>query len=64
MLKSGELKPKEEKKLRKTLRDKVLNTAKRFGKARFSQISSKHMALAKGPMPEYIKEAINWLIEQ
>lgn len=63
-LKSGKLNSKEEKTLRENLRNKVLNTAKRFGKARFAQTSSKHMDLAKGSMPKYIKEAINWLIEQ
>ena len=63
-LKSGELDPKEKTKLKRDLRDKVLNTAKRFGKARFAQTASKHMELAKSSMPKYIKDAINWLIEQ
>lgn len=41
----------------------VLNTAKRFGKARFAQVVSKHVGLATG-LPDYIREAINWLIQQ
>lgn len=41
----------------------VLNTAKRFGKARFAQIAAKHVNLAT-EIPQYIKDAINWLIEE
>ena len=40
----------------------ILNTAKRFGKARFAQITAKHVAEAKD-MPEYIAQAIDWLQE-
>jgi putative ATP-dependent endonuclease of OLD family len=40
----------------------VLNTAKRFGKARFAQLASKHSHLAK-EIPDYIKEAIEWLLQ-
>jgi putative ATP-dependent endonuclease of the OLD family len=39
----------------------VLNTAKRFGKARFAQVASKQVALAKS-LPAYIREAVEWLI--
>lgn len=41
----------------------VLNTAKRFGKARFAQIASKHVAAHATDLPEYIREAIEWLIQ-
>jgi putative ATP-dependent endonuclease of OLD family len=43
------------------LRTTVLNTAKRFGKARFAQVASKHTYLAE-EVPSYIRDAINWLI--
>jgi len=43
-------------------RNKVLNTSKRFGKARYAQITSKHVGLATD-IPAYIKEAVNWLIQ-
>lgn len=39
----------------------VLNTAKRFGKARFAQVASKHVQLATGT-PKYIADAIRWLV--
>ncbi|WDH21367.1 ATP-dependent nuclease [Pseudomonas chlororaphis] len=45
------------------LRNKVLRTAKRFGKGRFAQVTARHAALA-GSVPEYIVDAINWLREQ
>ena len=44
------------------LRDAVLNTAKRFGKARFSQIASRHVDKATD-MPKYITDAVEWLTE-
>jgi putative ATP-dependent endonuclease of OLD family len=43
------------------LKDRVLNTAKRFGKARFAQLSSKYANTAT-ELPEYITNAVNWLI--
>ncbi len=43
-------------------REKVLNSAKRFGKARFAQVSSKYLEYATD-VPTYIKDAIEWLIE-
>jgi putative ATP-dependent endonuclease of OLD family len=43
-------------------KDRVLRTAKRFGKARFSQVISKHVASATA-VPEYIANALNWLME-
>jgi putative ATP-dependent endonuclease of OLD family len=39
----------------------VLRTAKRFGKARFSQVVSKNTRLA-GDLPEYISDAVIWLV--
>ena len=46
---------------RREARQKVLNTAKRFGKARFAQIASKYVDSAE-ELPNYIKDAINWVI--
>jgi putative ATP-dependent endonuclease of OLD family len=40
----------------------VLNTAKRFGKARFAQVASKHADLAT-ELPQYIRDAVNWLTD-
>jgi len=40
----------------------VLNAAKRFGKARFAQVVSKHIDLAKA-IPPYIREAVTWLAQ-
>ncbi len=51
---------KEQRALMAGLSDKVLNTAKRFGKARFAQVLSKHINLAE-EMPDYIRDAIDWL---
>ncbi|HZL19992.1 MAG TPA: ATP-dependent endonuclease [Polyangia bacterium] len=42
------------------LRKAVLNTAKRFGKARFAQIASRHIDAAK-TIPKYIDDAAKWL---
>jgi putative ATP-dependent endonuclease of the OLD family len=44
------------------IKDKVLRTAKRFGKGRFAQIASRHVAQA-GALPQYIINAVNWLRE-
>ena len=41
-------------------RDSVLNTAKRFGKARFAQVASKHVGLATW-IPRYLEDAVEWL---
>lgn len=43
-------------------RKKVLNTAKRFGKARFAQVASKYVGDAER-LPSYIKKAVEWVIE-
>lgn len=42
------------------LREAVLNTAIRFGKARFAQIASKHADKATA-VPKYLADAIDWL---
>jgi putative ATP-dependent endonuclease of OLD family len=43
-----------------SLRESVLNTAKRFGKARFAQIAARHVDKAKS-IPKYILDAVEWL---
>ena len=40
----------------------TLNTAKRFGKARFAQIAARYANLA-ADLPPYIKQAYEWLTE-
>ncbi len=53
-------------KLRENLtsaRGKVLSLAIRVGKARFSQVASKHCGLAT-EVPSYIKDAVTWLLKQ
>lgn len=42
------------------LKDQVLRTAKRFGKARFAQVATRHVDKA-GVLPSYVVEAIEWL---
>ena len=42
--------------------DRVLRTAKRFGKGRFAQVTSKHVKSAT-EIPDYIQRAMNWLME-
>ena len=49
-------------KILKDLRERVLNSAKRCGKARFAQIASKHITSTTGT-PQYILDAIHWLLE-
>src|SRR5690606_9810608 len=51
------------KKILPPLRDSVLNTAIRFGKARFAQVSARHVNKATG-IPPYILEAIAWLADE
>jgi putative ATP-dependent endonuclease of the OLD family len=46
----------------KPLRDQVLNTAKRFGKARFAQIAARHIAAATS-IPKYVAKAARWLMK-
>lgn len=38
----------------------VLNTAKRYGKARFAQVASRHAGLCTG-IPQYIQDSLDWL---
>lgn len=42
-------------------KDRVLRAAKRFGKARFAQMISKHASTATD-MPQYLRQALEWLI--
>lgn len=44
------------------VKDKVLRTAKRFGKGRFAQVANRHVSQA-GALPQYIVDAVNWLRE-
>jgi putative ATP-dependent endonuclease of OLD family len=44
------------------LRGAVLNTARRFGKARFAQIASRYVSFATS-MPKYIADAAEWLAQ-
>lgn len=44
------------------IKDKVLRTAKRFGKGRFAQVATRHTASATY-LPNYVQEAVNWLRE-
>lgn len=53
----------EQKELLSTLRASVLNTAKRFGKARFAQIAARHVDCAEA-IPNYLNEAVKWLVEE
>ena len=53
----------EEKELLRNLRKSVLNTAKRFGKARFAQVVARHVEYAE-VMPKYLGEAVAWLLEE
>lgn len=43
------------------LKKSVLSTAKRFGKARFAQLAAEN-ADPNVDLPEYIKDAVNWLL--
>jgi putative ATP-dependent endonuclease of OLD family len=62
-LQNSELKEEERKSILSSMRGSVLNTAIRFGKARFSQVASRHVGRATG-MPKYIDDAIDWLMEE
>ena len=61
-LAEGVLEDAEREKKISSLRDKVLNTAKRFGKARFAQITARHATQAT-KIPRYLADAIHWLNE-
>ena len=59
----GKLEDEEEQELLRTLRLSVLNTAKRFGKARFAQVAARHVEDAE-VMPKYLGDAVTWLLEE
>lgn len=61
-LELGYLSDDEEEALLNDLRTAVLNTAKRFGKARFAQVAARHADKATA-IPGYIMSAYEWLIE-
>jgi putative ATP-dependent endonuclease of OLD family len=42
-------------------KDRILRTAKRFGKARYAQVVSKYADLARD-VPDYIRNAVEWLM--
>ena len=42
-------------------RNAVLRAAKRFGKARYAQVISKHIGSAT-EIPQYIRSAVDWLL--
>ncbi|SHL46569.1 ATP-dependent nuclease [Bradyrhizobium lablabi] len=44
------------------LRNSVLNTAKRFGKARFAQLAARHTDQAV-QIPKYLSDAVDWLLK-
>ena len=59
-LNNGGLPPDQQAALLFELGTSVLNTAKRYGKARFAQVASRHAGLCTG-IPRYIQNALNWL---
>jgi putative ATP-dependent endonuclease of the OLD family len=61
-LSKADLKDEERQNVLKPVREIVLNTAKRFGKARFAQIVVRHIDEATS-VPKYLSEAAKWLIE-
>jgi putative ATP-dependent endonuclease of the OLD family len=61
-LAGDELGAEEVNKILDPLRDAVLNTAKRCGKARFAQIVARHVDEATS-IPKYLVDAVNWLTE-
>ena len=59
---SGELNGDDEVQLRVSLAGAVLNTAKRFGKARFAQVAARYAGTVT-ELPAYIQDAYEWLSE-
>ncbi len=59
-LRLGGLNKDDQKAILQPLRGLVLNTAKRFGKARFAQIAARHADRAKS-IPGYLHDAAKWL---
>lgn len=62
-LNEGNMVPEKRLSLEQEARQKVLNLARRFGKARFAQIASTHVDKA-AELPDYIGTAILWLSEK
>jgi putative ATP-dependent endonuclease of OLD family len=46
-----------------TLKDHVLRTAKRFGKARFAQVTARYVTQV-GDLPQYVFNAVEWLMAE
>ena len=61
-LNDDDLTPDEQADMLEELGTAVLNTARRFGKARFAQVASRHAGLCTG-IPKYIQDALDWLNE-
>lgn len=61
-LQKGGLNDKQQREILNPLRTAVLNTAKRFGKARFAQIAVRHVDQAE-TIPKYLADAAKWLME-
>jgi putative ATP-dependent endonuclease of OLD family len=61
-LQSASLNGDEEVNLKVGLGTAVLNTAKRFGKARFAQVAARYVAQAND-LPPYVEDALDWLME-
>lgn len=61
-IKSKGLEDEDKKAIITPLADKVLSVAQRVGKARFSQVASRHVDLAES-LPKYIIKAVDWLTE-
>jgi putative ATP-dependent endonuclease of OLD family len=59
-LADNELDDDDKEKILADLRKSVLNTAKRFGKARFAQIAARHANQAE-VIPKYLADAAKWL---
>ena len=61
-LNDDDLTPDEQADMLEELGTAVLNTARRFGRARFAQVASRHAGLCTG-IPKYIQDALDWLNE-
>jgi putative ATP-dependent endonuclease of OLD family len=61
-LAGDELDGAERRKVLTLMEDSILNTANRFGKARFAQIAARHVDKATS-IPKYLFDAAKWLLE-
>lgn len=61
-LQADEFEEDEREELLESLGSAVLNTAKRFGKARFAQVAARYASLCT-EVPDYIQQAYDWLDE-